>query len=144
MRAECQLGLLERKQGLLHADCREQHELRDARVLCRLQRLHMCLVIDGPGVGRHTGARGQARDQRVEAFTAKAVPRQRRRVLHIAESQRGAGQQPLAVSGRQRATGTGVGANEADHLVPALHERAHRRAADRAGGAEHEDAAWLR
>jgi hypothetical protein len=100
----------------------------------------MRLMIDGPGVLGRAGARGQARHQGVEGFPLEAVARQRRPVLDVAESERGARQQLRAVFAVECPADAGARPHEAHHRMPSPQQRAHRGAADRAGGAEHEDA----
>ena len=137
---ELQFGLLESEQRLLHADRRQQHDLSDAGALRCVERSQVGAVVDRPGVLWCTGARGQARHQRVEALAAETVTRQRDRVGDVADAQRRTGEQPCAVLGRQGAADPGAGAHETDHLVTTPNQRAHRRPTDGSGGAEDEDA----
>jgi len=136
---ERQLGVLEREHRLLHADRRQQHDLRHARRARRLERVHVRPMIDRPGVAGLAGPRGQARHQCVEALAAKAVAGQRRRVADVAAPDAGPGQQAGGTVRRERAAAACPRPHDAHHLVSAAHERAHGRAADGARRTQHED-----
>ena len=138
---ERQLGLLESERRLLHADRRQHHHLWNTGVFCHVERLHMRAVVDGPGIVRRTGARGQARHQHVEVLAAEAVARQRGRVGGVADAHGGAGEKPLSVVRRQLAAHPRPWAHQAHRLVAAPQQRAHARLTDRTGGAENEDTA---
>ncbi len=136
---EGQLGLLEGEQGLLHADGRQQHDAADAgRLGCR-QRAAVRPVVDGPGVGRRAGARGQAGHQGVDA-AGKTLAPQPVTVGRVAKAQRRAGQQALHVGLLQPTAHAGARAHQARHVVPGAQQRPHGGLADGAGGAEDSDA----
>ena len=101
---ESELGMLKGEHGLLHADRRQQHELRDAGVARRSQNMAVRSIVDRPGVSRRAGARGHAGHHRIEALAAKAVA-PASCVGHIADAQRGVGRCRIASSaayGRRR------------------------------------------
>jgi hypothetical protein len=51
----------------------------------------MRLMIDGPGIPGHPGARRHAGKQHIELLALKAVVSQRLRITYLADSHRGAG-----------------------------------------------------
>ena len=57
---EGELRVLEGKHRLLHADCRQEHHLSDARLPGRCQRDDVRRVIDRPGIPGGPRARGEA------------------------------------------------------------------------------------
>jgi hypothetical protein len=97
-------------------------------------------VVDGPGVARRAGARGQAGHQGIEALAPKTIALQRGRFGDVAQPNRSPRQKPCDVVGRQLAADARTRAHQAHDFMPAVHKRAHGRAADRAGGTEDEDA----
>ncbi len=62
----------------------------DPALACGSERIHMGLVIDCPSIPWSAGSRGKARDQGIEAFSAKALAKEGLRVCDIAEAQLGA------------------------------------------------------
>ena len=82
--------MLESEPRLLHADRRQQDEMRDTGRLRRFQRIHMRGIVDGPCVFRHAGARGEAGDECVETLATKAVAGQRCRIGRHADANLGA------------------------------------------------------
>ena len=129
--------MLENQQRFLDADGGQQHEMRHPRALCRLQRQHMRVVIDRPGILGRPRARGHAGHHRIETLASKAVAGERDRIAHVDAPDLGETRQP---GPRRRHTTLGRPlANERDHLVAALHERGNGRPTDGPRRSEHAD-----
>jgi hypothetical protein len=106
--------------------------------------VYVGLAIDGPGILGRAGARGQARDERIEALAAEAVSRERHRIGHVTKPDGGANEQSCAFVRREPATNTCLRADAAHDVVSSPHKRAHCRAADGAGGTKNEYAPRMR
>ena len=92
--------MLKSQQRLLHADRRQKHKVHCAGVPGGVQRMQLRLVVDGPGILRRSGARGQAGHHRVKVFSAHCVAQQRRCVARIGDPQLRPGQQTLTIGQR--------------------------------------------
>ena len=87
-------------------------------------------MVDGPGVARNSVARRHARHHGIEPLAAEPVASDGGGIGHVDGADLGAFVRPRAARA----------ADQADHLMPALRQRAKRRATDRAGAAEQTDA----
>ena len=113
--------------------------MRNPRLLCDGQGIHMRLIIDGPGVFWRASARSHTRDQRIEALAAKAIAGEGSRVGDVAEPDGAALQQLRAVVWSEHSADACPGPHKTHNVVTAPHQRAHRRTTDGASGAEDED-----
>ena len=141
---EGKLGLLKGQKRLLHADRRQQHHVRNARLFRGSQGIDMGLMIDLPGIAGPAGSRGEAGDQHVERLASETVARNRAGIRHIAIAQAGARQHLPDGIGPQLTVCPGPRTHETDHLMAPVNERVHRRPADGSGRAQHQHAARAR
>jgi hypothetical protein len=139
LRLECAFRLLEREKRLLHADRRQQDELRDARRARRLECREIGPIVDRPGIRWRAGARGKTGDDRIEPLFAEPVASKRGRVRHTGKANPGPAERRFEIGRSGARIPTRPRSHRTHHLGPALNQRPRRRPPDGAGRAEQQD-----